>query len=72
MKDEGIELKKGHIVWLEKVLKGSWLFENGYGDEEYIRLSHIITEERYFEWDKRFLNELRTIWLSNPIMGLPF
>ena len=74
MKDEGYKLEIGHKKFLYKILvvNENWLYDNGYKDGEYIRLSHIMSDERYFDFDKRMLNELRDRYLSNPIMNLPF
>ena len=67
MKDEGYKLKVGHLVMLRWILEENtyWLYEVGYGDKEYIRLNHILMDDKYFDFDKGMLNDIRSTWLQH-------
>lgn len=66
MKDEGYKLKIGHILMLRWIVEQNtyWLYHMGYGDREYIRIHDILRDDRYFDFDKGMLNDLRSKWLQ--------
>ena len=59
----GIEQRK----WLTKIgaKHQDWLDSIGYGDEGIIRIHNILMNDCYLEYDKKWLNNLREMYINN-------
>ena len=59
-------------LWLNKVISKhqDWLDSVGYGDEGIIRIHTILNNDCYLEWDKRFLNTLRDMYIESFVYGV--
>ena len=59
-------------LWLNKVISKhqDWLDSIGYGDEGIIRIHNILRNDYYLEYDKKFLNLLRDMYIESFIYGL--
>jgi hypothetical protein len=59
-------------LWLNKVISThqSWLDSIGYGDEAIIRIHNILNNDYYLEYDKKFLNLLRDMYIESFVYGV--
>ena len=72
MKEGVHHLGIGQRLWLNKVISKhqDWLDTIGYGDEGIIRIHQILRNDMYVEYDKRFLNTLREMYLEFFVYGV--
>ena len=72
MKEGVHHLGIGQRLWLNKVISKhqDWLDTIGYGDEGIIRIHQILRNDMYVEYDKKFLNTLREMYLEFFVYGV--
>ena len=54
-------------LWLNKVVSKhqSWLYSMEEGDMSIFRIHHILKNDAYTKWDKRWLNTLREMYIES-------